>query len=156
MAFVSGHTPPTGCFLCEKGRGSPEGDEKDLVLARGVAAYALLNAFPYNTGHVMVAPYRHAGDLADLTGEELAELWHWVKSVIAAHRDTSRPDGFNVGINLGEAAGAGTPGHLHVHVVPRWGGDTNFMPVIADAKVLPEMLSETWRRLCPAIQEATG
>ncbi len=149
MSFVSGGVPPTGCFLCEKG--SSDDDERDLVISRGQSAYALLNAFPYNTGHVLVAPYRHVGDLAELSESELAELWHWVKAVIQAHRATSRPDGFNVGLNLGEAAGAGTPGHLHVHVVPRWGGDTNFMPVIADAKVLPEMLTDTWRTLRAAL-----
>jgi ATP adenylyltransferase len=107
----------------------------------------------HNTGHLMVAPKRHVGEIDDLTHDEMHEIWAWMRKTVAAHREASGPDGFNIGINLGEAAGAGVPGHFHLHVVPRWGGDTNFMPVLGDAKVLPEMLEETYSRLRPLLAD---
>jgi ATP adenylyltransferase len=125
--------------------------EKNLVVSRGELAFVILNLFPYNTGHLMVAPYRHTGELDDLTHEEVDEIWSLTRRSVRAHRETSQPHGFNIGINLGEVAGAGVPGHFHLHVVPRWGGDTNFMPVTADTKVLPEMLAETYARLRPLL-----
>jgi ATP adenylyltransferase len=121
------------------------------VVARGEVAFVILNLFPYNTGHLMVAPYRHVGEIEELTHEEFDEVWSWTRRSVAAHREASRPQGFNIGINLGEVAGAGVPGHFHLHVVPRWGGDTNFMPVVADTKVLPELLSETYAKLRPLL-----
>jgi ATP adenylyltransferase len=151
MAYIKGTERHDTCFLCDAAAAPPERDEELLVLARGAHAFVILNLFPYNTGHLMVAPNRHVGDLGDLTDDEVDELWMWTHRSVAAHREASGPDGFNIGINLGEAAGAGVPGHLHQHVVPRWAGDTNFMPVIGDAKVLPEMLSETYQRLRPLL-----
>lgn len=151
MAYIKGSERHSSCFLCEKS-GSDD-DEENLVLGRGKKVFALLNLFPYNTGHLMVAPYRHVGELDELEHEEMDEIWRWVTLSVEAHRRTTHPQGFNVGINLGIVAGAGVPGHLHVHVVPRWGGDTNFMPVIAETKVLPEMLSDTYRTLRPAFDE---
>jgi ATP adenylyltransferase len=109
----------------------------------------ILNAFPYNSGHLMIAPRRHAGDLHELSAEERGELMELTSSAVGIVRDALSAHGFNVGMNLGRVAGAGIPGHLHVHVVPRWGGDTNFMPVVGDTKVLPEMIAETDDKLRP-------
>jgi ATP adenylyltransferase len=151
MAYIKGSERHDTCFLCDAAAAGPEQDESLYVVARGEHAFVILNAFPYNTGHLMVAPKRHAGELDDLTHEEVDEIWSWTRRTVAAHREASGPDGFNIGINLGQAAGAGVPGHFHLHVVPRWSGDTNFMPVVGDAKVLPEMLADTYTRLRPLL-----
>jgi ATP adenylyltransferase len=138
---------PDGCFFCEALAGGD--DEATLVLARGAQVFVILNAYPYNPGHLMVATNRHVGGLEELTSDELADAGALLQRSIRALRESSRPDGFNVGMNLGRVAGAGVPGHLHWHVVPRWNGDTNFMPVVGETKVLPELLSETYARLKP-------
>lgn len=157
MAYIKGAERHETCFLCDKGDPAEQpNDEQNLVLARGRLAVVLLNLYPYNTGHVLVAPFRHVAELAELETEEIVEIWDWVALTIEAHRRTTHPHGFNVGLNLGEVAGAGVPGHLHVHIVPRWGGDVNFMPVIAHTKVLPEMLEDTYRTLKPAIDDLAG
>jgi ATP adenylyltransferase len=138
---------PDTCLFCDK---LEAGDDRAaLILARAGAAFAILNAFPYNPGHLMVGPIRHEGELEDLTPEEMADSSALQQTAVRALRRASSPDGFNVGLNLGRVAGAGVPGHLHWHVVPRWDGDTNFMPVIAETKVLPELLDETYRKLEP-------
>jgi len=152
MAYIKGNERHDTCFLCDAGSASPEHDEENLVLARGEFAFVILNLYPYNTGHLMIAPYRHVGELDELTPDEASDVWTWTKKSIAAHRATTEPHGFNIGINLGQVAGAGVPGHFHQHVVPRWGGDTNFMPVTGDTKVLPEMLAETYATLAPALR----
>jgi ATP adenylyltransferase len=154
MAYIKGSERHETCFLCDAISAPPDKDAENLVVARGDTAFVILNLFPYNTGHLMVAPNRHIGELDDLTHEEVDEVWSLTRQSVAAHREASQPHGFNIGINLGEVAGAGIPGHFHLHVVPRWGGDTNFMPVVADAKVLPEMLSETYRTLRPLFEGA--
>jgi len=136
-----------GCFFCEKLAAGD--DEAAYILVRSDAAFAILNAFPYNPGHLMVAPVRHVGELEELTAAELAESDELLQRSIRALKESSKPDGFNLGMNLGRVAGAGVPGHLHWHLVPRWNGDTNFMPVIADTKVLPEALAQTYTRLKP-------
>jgi ATP adenylyltransferase len=151
MAYIKGDERHATCFLCDAASAPPEQDEEHLVVARGALAFVILNLFPYNTGHLMVAPYRHVGELEDLSADQVTEIWSWTRRSVAAHRETSQPHGFNIGINLGEVAGAGIPGHFHMHVVPRWGGDTNFMPVTAETKVLPEMLADTYHRLRPAL-----
>jgi ATP adenylyltransferase len=151
MAYIKGSERHDTCFLCDAAAADPGLDDELYVVARGDLAFVILNAFPYNTGHLMVAPKRHAGELDDLTPEEVDEIWSWTRRTVAAHREASGPNGFNIGINLGEAAGAGVPGHFHLHVVPRWTGDTNFMPVVGDAKVLPEMLTDTYERLRPLL-----
>ena len=110
---------------------------------------AIMNRYPYNTGHVMVAPLRHVGKIGELTDAENLALMRRVADVVAALEQELEAQGFNIGANLGEVAGAGLPGHFHIHVVPRWTGDTNFMPVVGEAKVLPELLEETYRRLRP-------
>jgi ATP adenylyltransferase len=126
-------------------------DETHLVLARGRSCYALLNNFPYNGGHLMVVPYRQVPDLTDLTDEEMLELMQMSRRCMGALRQTLRPDGFNVGFNLGRVAGAGIVEHLHLHVVPRWQGDTNFMPVLGATRVLPQALQEVASQLRAAL-----
>jgi ATP adenylyltransferase len=153
MAYISGGAKPGGdeCPFC---RIPSMSDVDGLVVARGERVYAVLNLYPYNAGHVLVVPYRHVADYTDLDHDETAELAAMSKATLQAVRGTSAPQGFNVGLNLGVAAGAGIAPHLHQHVVPRWGGDSNFMPVIGHTKVLPQLLGETrellvasWRRL---------
>ena len=122
-------------------------DDETLVLQRGPTCFAVMNAYPYTSGHLMVLPRRAVGELAELTDEEHAELWATVRDAVAAVNSALDPGGVNVGVNLGRAAGAGIPGHLHVHVVPRWSGDTNFTTTVANVRVLPEALGESWRRL---------
>lgn len=139
--------PEDGLTLFERILHSGLPDEETYVLTRGDHAFALLNAFPYNSGHLMVLPNRAVADLESLDDEEAAELWSTVSDAVAAIKAAYEPDGVNVGANLGRGAGAGVPDHLHVHCVPRWGGDTNFMTVIAETRVLPEALDVTWRRL---------
>jgi len=136
-----------GCLFCDLPAAGRDRDEANHLLARGQVSFVLLNAFPYNPGHLMVAPYRHVGDFEELTAEELAELMAFAGRAIGALREESGPHGFNLGMNLGQVAGAGIADHLHLHLVPRWGGDTNFMPVVGQTKVLPELLAETDRRL---------
>jgi len=135
------------CVLCEIGKASAEVDEKNLVLARGKHVYVVLNKFPYCNGHLMVTPYEHAGDLAELSDEAVVELWRFAQRSIDTLKSIANPDGFNLGTNLGRIAGAGIVHHLHLHVVPRWAGDTNFMPVLTGTKVLSQALSETWHEL---------
>ncbi len=154
MAFIqSSVEEPAGsapaCFLCAKSGEDPSHDPENLVLFRGLRCFVLLNLYPYNTGHLMVAPYAHSGDFARLDAEVAAELTVLSQRSIAALESEYHPDAFNVGMNLGRVAGAGVPDHLHAHVVPRWSGDTNFMPVVADTKVMPEALDRTYARLAP-------
>ncbi len=135
-----------GCVFCDEGAGDlPE--SHSLVVHRGASAVVLLNKYPYSSGHLMAAPLRHAGTLGDLTDEEALELHQLAVAGVDALGRTYGPDGFNLGWNLGRPAGAGIADHVHLHVVPRWSGDTNFMPVLADVKVLPEHLLETRDRL---------
>jgi ATP adenylyltransferase len=149
MAYIKDEARQDGCFLCDTS--AADDDAESLIVSRAPKTFVILNRFPYNTGHLMVAPYRHVGELDDLDREELEEVWAWTTKAVEALRKASQPQGFNIGINLGEAAGAGVPGHLHLHVVPRWGGDTNFMPVVGETKVLPEMLAETYAKLHPLL-----
>jgi ATP adenylyltransferase len=138
---------PAGCFFCEIGAGRAGPEDEEIVVWRGQHVYALLNAFPYANGHVMVAPYGHEDALDGIDTATATELMAGVRRMVAALRQTYRPDGFNVGANLGAAAGAGYGDHLHVHVVPRWSGDTSFMTTTGTTRVIPEELGETARRL---------
>ncbi len=138
-----------GCVFCRLAHEAV--GEATGVLARGTHGYVVLNAFPYGSGHVLVVPYRHAETLEELTDEESSELWRSVTAVSRALRTAYRPDGLNVGFNLGHAAGAGIPRHLHAHLLPRWDGDTNFMTTIAETRVLPESLVSTWRKVSAAL-----
>jgi ATP adenylyltransferase len=149
MAYVSdsggSEAEAEDCFFCAA-RASSD-DAASYVLHRSEGTFALLNAFPYNTGHLMVAPLRHAAALDQLDATERGEVMELTTRAITILQEVMHPDGFNVGMNLGAVAGAGVPGHLHVHVVPRWGGDTNFMPVVGKTKVLPEALDQTYAKL---------
>ena len=123
--------------------------EAERVLRSTELAYVVLNKFPYNPGHMLIVPLRHTGDFEDLTREENEQMQSLLQRSIRALRSESEPDGFNVGMNLGSTSGAGIPDHVHWHVVPRWSGDTNFMPVVGEVRVLPELLADTARRLAP-------
>ena len=145
MAYIKGEGKPADgseveCPFCEIPKLS---DADGLIVARGTQVYAVLNLYPYNSGHLMVVPYRHVADYTDLTEPETAELSEFTKRSMTALRDASQAQGFNIGMNMGGVAGAGIAAHLHQHVVPRWGGDANFMPVVARTRVLPQLLSET-------------
>ena len=136
-----------GCVFCALVDGT--GPEEERVLTRTALAFVTLAKYPYNPGHLLVLPTRHVGELEDLTGEENGEIAALLQRGVRALREASAPHGFNIGINLGRVAGAGLPEHLHWHVVPRWGGDTNFMPVVGQTRVLPELLAETYEKLSP-------
>ncbi|MCC6179917.1 MAG: HIT domain-containing protein [Chloroflexi bacterium] len=152
MAYVGG-SQPVGCIFCLKA--AEANDEENLILYRGPRAFVIMNLYPYNSGHLMIAPYLHTGDFAGLPTGIGADVLALTQRAIQALTDEYHPQGFNVGMNLGQLAGAGIADHLHVHVVPRWGGDTNFMPIFADTKVLPETLDQTYRRLRPRFEEET-
>lgn len=146
MAYIRGESKPQdgepgdGCPFC-RAPGLP--DAESLVARRGTTAYVVLNLYPYNSGHLMVCPYRHVADYTELTDAEVAEVGLLTQQAMTALRTCSGAHGFNVGMNQGSIAGAGIAAHLHQHVVPRWGGDTNFMPVIGHTKTMPQLLSET-------------
>jgi ATP adenylyltransferase len=142
------------CIFCAAGAGGAGDQNSRLVVQRGTLCYTMLNAFPYTSGHVMVAPYRHVGELEDLSEDELVELMRLAKLALGALRQVMHPAGFNVGLNLGEVAGAGFGSHLHLHVVPRWQGDTSFMPVIAGTRVVSQALDDTVRELRGALERA--
>ena len=154
MTYLQGGDRADGCFLCAYGAGDPP-DAPDVVVWRGEHVYALLNAYPYTNGHVMVAPCVHGGDLVALNEATAAELMVGVRLVLTALKAVYQPQGFNVGANLGSAAGAGYGEHVHMHVVPRWSGDTNFMTATAGTRVIPESLEDTARRLRAALAELT-
>jgi len=135
---------PDGCLFCGLAAGDPT---EMMVLGRNEHAFAVMNAYPYNSGHLMVAPLRHVQRLGDLAPDEAAGVMELMRHATLAVESAYRPEGQNVGMNLGRAAGAGVPDHMHVHVLPRWGGDTNFMTAIAEARVLPESLDTSYRKL---------
>ena len=153
MAYIKGENKPPGggradeCPFCEIPKMS---DEDGLIVARGAAAFAVLNLYPYNSGHLMVCPYRHVADYTELDLAETEEVAALTKRAITALRKAGGAQGFNVGMNLGGVAGAGIAAHLHQHVVPRWGGDTNFMPIVGQTKVLPQLLRDTREMLAEA------
>ena len=157
LAYVTGtgdSGADAGCIFCNAADGGPlqpDGDT-ELVLVRGGLSYVILNRYPYNNGHLMVVPNRHVGTLRAMTGEELNELMRFTRHAEIALVEAYSPQGLNVGINLGRPAGAGIVDHLHVHLVPRWTGDTNFMSVVGHVRVLPEELGETARRLRPIFE----
>ena len=146
MTYV-GAKAERGCIFCAALQGDPL---ERLLLGTTAHAMVMLNRFPYQSGHLMVAPRRHGGDLPGLPASDHADLAETLRRTVATLAQTLAPDGFNVGMNLGACAGAGIVDHLHWHVVPRWSGDTNFMPVVADVRVIPQHLLETWDRLRPA------
>ena len=146
MPYIKGLEKSEGCFLCHD-LAHPEADDENLLLWRTEHCLVVLNRFPYNNGHLLIAPARHIAGLDETSDAEMLELIKLVREVQKALSLTVNPHGFNVGLNLGRCAGAGLPGHMHIHVVPRWDGDTNFMTATAGTRVLPEPLGETWARL---------
>lgn len=143
--------PVCECIFCEKPQ--QECDQQNLIIHRGEYNFVILNAFPYNNGHLMVIPYHHTADFTELSAETLHEMMRLAKLAVSALKRTMRPEGFNMGMNIGHPAGAGIAEHLHLHIVPRWNGDTNFMPVIGNTRVLPESLERTWERVHAAFNE---
>ena len=133
------------CLFCRLQRETD--DRANLILHQGTLAFVVMNRFPYNNGHLMVAPYRHVDTLEKLRADEMAEAMALAQRSLAALRGAFKPHGFNVGANLGQVAGAGVAGHVHIHIVPRWNGDTNFMPVLAETKVISQHLEDTFDRL---------
>ena len=157
MAYIEqphkDNTPPqsqgrTGCVFCDAAASSD--DLGSLIVHRGRTAFVLLNLFPYNNGHLLVVPYLHTAKLSDLDDDASLELWTLAKRAQAALGRVMQPEGYNLGMNLGTVSGAGIADHMHLHIVPRWNGDTNFMPVLADIKILPDALENTCRKLCAA------
>jgi ATP adenylyltransferase len=151
MRYVGSTQRSSGCIFCEKAAAPLCKDRDGYVLLRGEVGLMILNLYPYNTGHFMVAPYLHVPSLEDLDPAILGGLMAMVNRGIAALRGTMHPEGFNIGVNLGAAAGAGIVDHVHVHCVPRWQGDTNFMPVFSETKVIPELLEATYDKLKAAL-----
>ena len=153
MAYVTsaGAPPPTaaGCIFCDALAGGD--DRKSLILRRAPKAFLILNKYPYASGHVMAAVNRHVGSLEETGPEEIGQAMELVQTAVRALNRAYAPEGFNVGLNQGRAAGAGVPKHLHIHVVPRWSGDVNFMCVVSDTRVLPESLDTTYDRLLAAL-----
>ncbi|MEM1583397.1 MAG: HIT domain-containing protein [Nitrososphaerota archaeon] len=142
----------SGCFFCRAVQQNR--DRENLILYRGKTCFIILNKYPYNTGHLMIAPYRHAGELEKLNEEEYIELMKLTVWGVKILRKEYRPSGLNIGANIGRAAGAGVEDHLHFHLVPRWVGDTNFMPVISETKIMPELPHETYDRLKKYFEES--
>ena len=152
MAFIEPKTPPKlGCIFCSQP--AEHRDKEHYILYRGERCFMMLNLYPYNNGHVMIAPYEHIGSLEGIDAATLAELMTQAQLALRALGKTMNPDGFNMGINQGKAAGAGFADHIHYHIVPRWHGDTNFMPVLADIRVIPEHLDSTYQKLLGALKE---
>jgi ATP adenylyltransferase len=151
MAYIgrAASAEDEGCFLCAKTQ--QQDDEANLILARGERGFVIMNLYPYNSGHLMIAPYRHVPSIEDVDASTLTELMVLAQRCLAALRTALHPDGFNLGINQGKVAGAGLADHVHLHIVPRWNGDTNFMPVLADVKVMPDLLQNTYRKIHAAL-----
>ena len=156
MAYIDGmnnNGGHGGCFLCSAR--DADDDREALVFMRRPKAFAVLNRFPYNNGHTLIVPNAHKGNLADLSDDESLALMTLTRDVLGVFKQILRPDGFNVGVNFGRTAGAGLPEHLHLHVVPRWNGDTNFMPVLGETKVIPQSLEDTYDHIVAAITEGS-
>lgn len=147
-ASDSSSSQKSDCFFCAYL--AEKNDEENLIVARGTFSFVLMNRFPYSSGHLMIVPFKHTATLSDLLPEEYSEIFSFSQKATVVLKTIMHTDGFNLGMNIGKVAGAGVDTHLHLHVVPRWNGDTNFMSVTAETKVLPEALSETYKRLLKA------
>lgn len=134
-----------GCIFCDFPKENK--DEERLILYRGKSCFVIMNNYPYNPGHLMIAPYRHVASVEELNEEEALEMMKLSQKMVEVIKKAMNPDGFNLGINLGKVAGAGIEDHIHLHIVPRWNGDTNFMPVLADVKVIPEAIEDSYKKL---------
>ena len=145
MRYIENADSSPGCIFCSKP--AENSDQENLILWRGEKTFAILNAFPYSNGHLMITPYQHTADLDDLTDEEMLEMMAAARRGVNVLKAAFKPDGFNIGVNLGRVAGAGIADHIHIHIVPRWSGDTNFMPVLGEVRVIPESLQVVYQRL---------
>ncbi|MCF6156773.1 MAG: HIT domain-containing protein [Candidatus Brocadia sp.] len=143
IAYIQEQPKENGCFLCDSFQGNQ--DEKHLIVYRGKECFCILNKYPYNNGHLMIVPNKHKPDISDLTDQEMLEIMKLTRDMKELLMAIMKPEGFNLGINLGRSAGAGLVGHFHLHIVPRWNGDTNFMPIISDVKVIPQSLEDLYR-----------
>ena len=154
MAYLQGDEPLSeGCIFCIK----PQSEDAEVhVLRRGRLCYVILNRFPYNNGHLMVVPYAHVATLEELDADALAELMALTQLSMQVLREAYDPQGFNMGMNIGEAAGAGVAGHVHLHVVPRWGGDTNYMTTTSRTRIIPEWMDQTYERLRPLFERMSA
>lgn len=153
MEYILGKREPY-CIFCPEGDG--HSDEERLILFRGRLTMVMMNKYPYNNGHLLVAPWRHVAGLEELYEEEMTDIMRWLQKSIRILRQVMKPDGFNVGLNLGAAAGAGVESHLHFHIVPRWQGDTNFMTVFAEVRSIPEHLKQTFAKLLPHFRKESA
>ncbi len=153
MKYINGAADKIekGCIFCKKPKS--KADQNNYILHRGTKAFIMMNIFPYNNGHLMIAPYRHVGDFTALNDAELLEIMQLAQACQKAMATVMKPQGYNLGFNLGRVAGAGIEDHIHLHLVPRWNGDTNFMPVLADTKVVSEALTDTYKKLKKALDE---
>lgn len=150
VTYISNAAAEDGCIFCRAG--AADNDRERLVLARREHSLIMLNRYPYTCGHLMAAPLRHKSGMDDLDDDELLDLMHGVRQACAMLHEVAHPDGINIGMNVGKVAGAGVEEHLHIHIVPRWVGDTNFMTVVGDVRVIPEGLMETYDRLVAAVK----
>lgn len=148
--------PRPSCFLCDYRDRPATEDAGNLVVLRSEHSLVVLNRFPYNNGHLLIAPLSHKADVRELDDAEILDASHLLQKMVSVLEQAVTPDGFNVGLNLGRVAGAGLPGHLHWHIVPRWNGDTNFMPVLADTKVIPQSLEALYTILQETLSSGTG
>ena len=153
IGFIVGEKPK-GCLFCLKHQAPREKDAENFILHRGPGCFVMLNLYPYANGHLMIAPYQHVGSIELLDKDSLSEMGTLAQASVVALRKTLAPEGFNIGMNLGKVAGAGVADHVHLHVVPRWGGDTNFISVLADTRLIPEALSQTYKALARVFPEA--
>lgn len=150
MNYIEGNKKEEGCVFCNA-QSKPDSAE-NLIAFRGKSAYVILNRYPYTSGHLMVIPFKHVGTIEELDSETRAEMMELTSRCTTELRQIYKPHGFNVGINMGEAAGAGVLGHVHIHIVPRWAGDTNFMSSVGETRVLPESLEQTYQRVREAFE----
>lgn len=151
MEYIANADKTEGCIFCDKPK--QDCDDKNLLLLRRERAFIMLNAFPYSNGHLMVSPYRHTANLDDLDDAELLEMMRLTREAVNILKEAFQPDGFNVGVNMGRVAGAGIADHIHIHIVPRWSGDVNFMPVLGDVRVIPQSLESVYERLSAILAE---
>lgn len=151
MKYISSTTKEPGCFFCEALK--IEDSTENLIVERGKYSFVILNKYPYTSGHIMVSPLQHVANLEELSTDAGAEIMQYISKYVSALKKVYKPEGFNIGANLGQAAGAGVPGHLHFHIVPRWNGDTNYMSTVGDVRVIPEALEDTYKRMREAINK---
>lgn len=156
LKYIENADKMEGCIFCEFPKQDSASDAANLIVHRGELAYIILNAYPYSNGHLMVVPYQHTASLDCFSDREMLEVMQLTRLSVKLLRCAFKPDGFNLGVNMGRAAGAGIADHIHWHIVPRWNGDTNFMPVLADVRVIPESLQVVHQRLREALVEELG